>query len=115
LASSACRHLRIDPAPVLAQIPQERRPALGAAPQSLNTPFRSGRDGVVAATAGSSAHRVWWMALALLLAAIALYFWPATLDRAPSIVPPLETPQPGPAESAPPTPAAEDGQRGSDS
>lgn len=114
LASSACRHLRIDPAPVLAQIPQERRPLLGAADQSLNTPFRAGRDGAVAAAPGSSGHRVWWAALALVLAAVALYFWPATLDRAPSIVPPPETTRQGSAADASPSPAAEGGQRGND-
>lgn len=40
LASSACRHLKIDPAPVLAQIPVGLQPALGDTSSTINAPFR---------------------------------------------------------------------------
>lgn len=40
LASSACRHLKIDPAPVLAQIPVGMQPVLGDTSATINEPFR---------------------------------------------------------------------------
>lgn len=40
LASSACRHLKIDPSPVLAQIPVGSQPALGDTSSTINAPFR---------------------------------------------------------------------------
>lgn len=40
LASSACRQLKTDPAPILDQIPLGRQPALGDSMQSINTPFK---------------------------------------------------------------------------
>lgn len=41
LASSACRQLKIDPAPVLEQIPTGRTPMLGDSSHTINAPFRS--------------------------------------------------------------------------
>ncbi|MEZ5662060.1 MAG: DUF4115 domain-containing protein [Burkholderiaceae bacterium] len=76
LASSACRHLRLDPAPVLAQIPQGRRPALGGAGEALNTPFRPAQQPSGPSGTTSPARRVWWGAAVLLLAAVGLYVWP---------------------------------------
>ncbi|MEZ5707712.1 MAG: helix-turn-helix transcriptional regulator [Burkholderiaceae bacterium] len=40
LASSACRHLKIDPAGVLALIPQAHAPTLGGTSPSVNAPFK---------------------------------------------------------------------------
>lgn len=40
LASSACRHLKIDPSQVLAQIPMGHQPALGDTSSTINAPFR---------------------------------------------------------------------------
>ena len=40
LASSACRHLKIDPAGVLELIPQAHAPTLGGTSASVNAPFR---------------------------------------------------------------------------
>ncbi|MCU0956311.1 MAG: helix-turn-helix domain-containing protein [Hydrogenophaga sp.] len=59
LASSACRQLRMDPAPVLAQIPQGKRPVLGVvSEEALNTPFRPAREGA-AASAQAGPARLW--------------------------------------------------------
>jgi cytoskeleton protein RodZ len=44
LASSACRQLKIDPAPVLEQIPVGHRPQLGDSAQTINTPFKHSQD-----------------------------------------------------------------------
>ena len=109
LASSACRHLKIDSAPVLAQIPQERRSALVPPTQSLDTPFRSSRPGGGSVGTGARpALKVWWLAAALLLGALALYFWPAGLRDSVPVEPPVVLPQdaPVPAE-ADPQPAEE--------
>lgn len=45
LASSVCRHLGVDPGPVLDQIPASRAPTLGEASEGLNAPFKVPRDG----------------------------------------------------------------------
>lgn len=41
LASSVCRHLKVDPAPVLEQIPLGHTPALGDGPSTINAPFKA--------------------------------------------------------------------------
>jgi cytoskeleton protein RodZ len=77
LASSACRHLRMDPAPVLAQIPQGKRPVLGVvSDEALNTPFRPAREVAASSAQAGPARLVWWVAGLVLLAALAMYFWP---------------------------------------
>lgn len=99
LASSACRHLRVDPGPVLAQIPQGRRPALGDLSESLNTPFRPAQEPSGASAQQGPARRVWWVAALLLVAALALYFWPGATDFMRQV-------QTTPAQSAPTPPLA---------
>ncbi len=44
LASSVCRHLGVDPAPVLEQIPANRAPSLGESSEGLNAPFKVPRE-----------------------------------------------------------------------
>jgi len=80
LASSACRHLRVDAGPVLAQIPQGRRPVLGGTAESLNTPFRPAQEPAGPSAQVRPARRVWWMAGLLLVAAVVLYSWPGAGD-----------------------------------
>lgn len=41
LASSACRHLKVDPKPILDQIPLGRQPVLGGSGQAINAPFKA--------------------------------------------------------------------------
>lgn len=48
LASSACRQLKIDPGPVLEQIPMGQLPVLGKAGNAINTPFKASFPGTTA-------------------------------------------------------------------
>ena len=45
LASSACRQLKVDPTPILRQIPVGSSPKLGDRGPSLNAPYNAGYDG----------------------------------------------------------------------
>lgn len=76
LAMTVCRALKIDPVPVLAQLPQGGPRGLAKVNGSLNTPFRE--RGGRAEPAGRSllSHPLSWAALAALLAALALVLLP---------------------------------------
>ncbi|MDO8888298.1 MAG: helix-turn-helix domain-containing protein [Hydrogenophaga sp.] len=65
LASSACRQLKVDPAPILQQIPLGASPKLGDHGQALNAPFNPGRD-------EEPFNPLSWLSRPALLAAIAL-------------------------------------------
>lgn len=45
LASSACRQLKVDPAPVLEQIPAGHQPMLGDSSGAINAPFKGAHGG----------------------------------------------------------------------
>lgn len=89
LASSICRVLQVDPAPVLARLPQGQRPSLGPAHASINAAFKDpGPRGAMRSTGtpvGGSrpGSRVVGLAVLALLAGAALvYFVPSSLlDR----------------------------------
>jgi cytoskeleton protein RodZ len=112
LASSACRHLKVDPAAVLEQIPLARQPALGDSDQVINAPFK-GADAPSLAPMGWLSRPAPVIVLVLLIAALALWFWPAPVpteplaDGAPSsessvVAPAPEEPLPAaPVEDAP--------------
>lgn len=77
LASSACRHLKIDPAPVLEQIPLGHAPVLGDTASTINTPFRSAKASPSAFLVGDWVRRpAVLMAGALVLAAVGLLYMP---------------------------------------
>jgi cytoskeleton protein RodZ len=65
LASSACRQLKVDAAPILQQIPLGASPKLGDQGHSLNAPFNPGRD-------EEPINPLSWLSRPALLAAIAL-------------------------------------------
>jgi cytoskeleton protein RodZ len=76
LASSACRQLKVDPGPVLEQIPHGNTPALGVPQDAINAPFKS-------ANSSGSLNILAWLTrptvlgvLVLLLGAVALMFLP---------------------------------------
>lgn len=104
LAQSVCRHLGIDPAPVLAGLPKMASP--------LSMPIRS-VDPVVSAgavkwRAGSFrgkgiSRRVQWLAGLMLVAILALVWWPETRQEAPV---PANVVQEAPPEAAAPLEAA---------
>jgi cytoskeleton protein RodZ len=80
LASSVCRQLKADPAPVLAEIPSGHMPQLGDSNQAINAPFK-GDPGIVATNAMGWLRRpAVLIALVVLLAALGLAVLPAWKD-----------------------------------
>lgn len=77
LAMTVCRALKIDPAPVLSQLPQGGPQGLGKVNGSLNTPFRErpGRSGEAADR--RSLSPLAWAALLVVVVAVGLYLSPA--------------------------------------
>lgn len=82
LASSACRQLKIDPAPVLEQIPVAHSPQLGDSPLAINAPFRHTQDPAPLNPMGWLSRPAVLGAIALLLAALVLMFIPG-IEPAP--------------------------------
>lgn len=85
LASSACRQLKIDPAPVLEQIPTGRTPMLGDSSHTINAPFRSPRGSSLSLQPSEWLRRpAVLVAGALVMAAVALMYmpdWRSTVDN----------------------------------
>lgn len=84
LASSACRHLKIDPVPVLEQIPLGHQPQLGDSPQAINTPFKQAQDPVPMSPMGWLSRPAVLGAIALLMGALVLVFMPDMQISKPS-------------------------------
>jgi cytoskeleton protein RodZ len=76
LASSACRQLKIDPAPILQQIPQSVAPKLGAQRDALNAPFNAGHDDAPINVLSWLSKPALLAAIALLLGALVIVFMP---------------------------------------
>ncbi len=77
LAQSVCRTLRIDAAPVMALLPQVQGLGLAHLNQGLNTPFRERPAGILPKDWSLVARPVVWAPVLIVLAAAALYFFPA--------------------------------------
>lgn len=115
LAQSICRTLKIDAAPVLAQLPRAVDGGrLDQVAVGLNTPFRERPTAAEPAVGNLLSHPVVWVVALLLLAAAAIYFWPATtpapvLPGAPDVtlVPSPSTADAPPAAPAVPQPQAQ--------
>lgn len=117
LASSACRHLKIDPAPVLEQIPFSRTPMLGDAPNTINAPFKPVQEGAASPAAEWLRRPAVLASLLLVLAAAGLLLapdWGTTIDELRQAAPattadPSERVEPGPEVpvAAPSTAAVE--------
>lgn len=89
LASSVCRVLKVDAAPVLALLPQSPSPSLAADSAGLNAPVKgSAAKSPVSSSSfaggGSASRSVGFVVLALLVGALALYFLPRGEERAAS-------------------------------
>ena len=106
LASSACRQLKVDPTPILQQIPAGVTPALGDSGMAINTPFKP--------SGGMSANPVGWLsrpavlaAMVLMMGALLLVFLP---DMTPLAEPVVNAPvaDASPSESSAPVPSAPD-------
>ncbi|WBY01868.1 helix-turn-helix domain-containing protein [Ramlibacter tataouinensis] len=76
LASSVCRHLKVDPQPVLARLPQTAAPRLVQANEGINAPFRAPGDVVTASWQQQLARPVPLIVGALLLGAIVILLLP---------------------------------------
>jgi cytoskeleton protein RodZ len=79
LAQSVCRSLHIDPAPVMALLPQVQGLGLEQLNHGLNTPFRDRPAGVLPKDWSMLAKPVVWAPVLIVLAAAALYFFPTDL------------------------------------
>ncbi|MDR7148847.1 cytoskeleton protein RodZ [Hydrogenophaga palleronii] len=66
LASSACRQLKIDPGPILEQIPMGRQPVLGQPGNAINAPFKASFPGA------SSSQSSWFFRPSVLIATFLL-------------------------------------------
>lgn len=83
LASSVCRSLKMDPAPVLALMPQSSVPSLAADSAGINAAFKDGSEkGRTGAIVSRAMHPAFLGALVLLLGAAAiLIFFPHTIPE----------------------------------
>ncbi len=110
LASSACRHLKIDPAPILQQIPQGGIPELGGSRHAINTPFQPAHDPAPINPLSWLSRPALLAAIVLLLGALVIVFMPRAEDSAQvdtgNVVTPIETPA-EPVAAAEPVPAQE--------
>jgi cytoskeleton protein RodZ len=121
LAMTVCRALKIDAAPVLAHLPQGVGNGLAAVAGGLNAPFRDRPGRAEPADFNPLRHPLSWAALAVLVAAAAVFvlpagwwesLWPAgTALKAPAAPAPAPAPTPASvadaAASAPFPPAAD--------
>lgn len=124
LASSVCRALKVDPAPALALLPQSRAPRLDYDEAGLNTPFHTPGDVAKTPFLDRLSRPMVLAALAVLLGALVLIFFPSTEQRAeigaivastpavpteaPAVAPAAPAPvaAPAPAPVVPPAPVA---------
>jgi cytoskeleton protein RodZ len=106
LASSVCRALKIDAAPVLALLPQSGVPRLDYDESGLNTPFHTPGDVAKTPFLDRLSRPMVLAALAVLLGALVLIFFPSTEQRAE--IGAIVTRAPAPvSEQAEPAPAPE--------
>ncbi|OSZ75167.1 helix-turn-helix domain-containing protein [Hydrogenophaga sp. IBVHS1] len=76
LASSACRHLKVDPAPILQQIPIGVAPELGGSRQAINAPFKPASDPAPVNPLSWLSRPAMLAAIVLLLGALVIVFLP---------------------------------------
>ena len=92
LAAAVCRHLKIDPRPVLERLPHTAAPRLVQDSDGINAPFRSPRDGFSSDWREQLTRPVSLAVLALLLGALVVLLLPHTqLDDSALAVPAGDT------------------------
>lgn len=106
LAASACRHLKVDAASVLEQIPLGAQPKLGDSPQAINAPYKTSQDAAPTTAASWLTRPAVLGALALLLGALVIVFLPELpgIDSAPEPAPTAAPPTEAPSTEAPQVP-----------
>ncbi|MBW0169003.1 MAG: DUF4115 domain-containing protein [Hydrogenophaga sp.] len=115
LASSVCRHLKIDAAPILEQIPQGVKTELGGPRNGINARFQPAHDPAPLNPLGWLSRPALLAAIVLLLGALVIVFMPRLEDAsslpasAANVVTPVETAEPvaavEPVPSQEPAPA----------
>lgn len=109
LASSACRQLKIDPAPILEQIPQNVIPELGGSRRAINAPFQPAHDPAPLNPLGWLSRPALLAAIVLLLGALVIVFMPRVEEpvqvEAGHVVSPVEAVEP--VAAVEPVPAQE--------
>lgn len=85
LASSVCRTLKLDPALVLARLPQTATPMLAYKSSGINTPFRSPRDGPGPSILAQVSRPAVLSVLVLLMGALVLIFLPVIKPPSESV------------------------------
>lgn len=107
LALTVCRALKIDAAPVLAQLPQLGGVALADVAGGLNAPFRDRAGRSDALELGLARHPLVWAAGVVLVAAAALFvlpagWWQSWMSESPAslALPPLAQDSAAPAAEA---------------
>ncbi len=83
LASSVCRALKVDPAPILAKLPQTVTPRLDRAQSTINAPFRAPGDSPGLGLMDQLSRPIVLAVLAFLLGALVLIFLPSVQRSAP--------------------------------
>lgn len=110
LASSACRQLRVDPAPVLAELPQKPALLLRGSDNEINAPYKPASEGPVSSPLTWLSRPAMLGAIVLLLAALVVMFLPdmepATGDSGAASTSSSDNSGEGPAPAAPAAPAA---------
>jgi cytoskeleton protein RodZ len=111
LAKAVCRHLKIDPVPVLALLPPPNGHRLEQVAEGLNMPFREHADRMAGKDWPGFSRPAVWVPLLVVLGAAAIYFVPARwLPQVASAVPssPVDAPKAAssPALAVQPEPAA---------
>jgi cytoskeleton protein RodZ len=82
LASSVCRALKMDPGPVLGLLPQSTAPRLAYDESGLNTPFHTPGDIAKTPFLDRLSRPMVLAALAVLMGALVLIFFPSSEQRA---------------------------------
>jgi cytoskeleton protein RodZ len=77
LASSVSRHLKIDPVPVLALLPQTAKPRLEIESSAINTPFQTASEQALEPIWNQISKPALLVALVLLVGALVLILFPA--------------------------------------
>ncbi|MDP3372925.1 MAG: DUF4115 domain-containing protein [Hydrogenophaga sp.] len=86
LASSACRQLKVDPTPILKQIPAGVTPQLGDSGTAINTPFKPASGGTAANSVGWLSRPAVLAAVVLILGALLLVFLPEVTHLADPVI-----------------------------
>ncbi|HEX5806946.1 MAG TPA: RodZ domain-containing protein [Macromonas sp.] len=114
LATSVCRALKVDPAPVLATLPQVQNVYIRHSDEGLNAPFPSGARSAAGkgllAVLPMLSRPVFWALVVLLLAAVLWYLLPDKLSELTPVTAPEAEPTALSLETVPepvPAPAPE--------